>query len=189
MDVKNLYINIPIAAGIQCVRKIFEEYPDPKRPDEELLKLLEINLTRNDFTFNRNFYLQIKETAMGKKFAPAYANIFMANWEREAILKCNQKPAFYFRYLDDIWGIWTGSKREFEEILGGCKVFANSRVISAYRRKRNLKDFLVHAKSPSLVKEKTLLLDSQFVRLRFIKNNCNKTILKISQGFSPRSKY
>ena len=82
MDVKSLYTNIPIPAGIQCVKNILEKFPDPKRPDRQLLQLLEINLTRNDFVFNEQFYLQIKGTAMGKKFAPAYANIFMAKWRR-----------------------------------------------------------------------------------------------------------
>lgn len=117
MDVDNLYTNIPIQAGIECVRNIFQANPDPKRPDEELLKLLEINLTRNDFMFDNKFYLQIKGTAMGKKFAPAYANIFMANWEKEALAKCQQKPVCYLRYLDDVWGIWTGSEKEFEEFV------------------------------------------------------------------------
>lgn len=117
MDVDNLYTNIPIQAGIQCVKNIFGKYPDPKRPDAELLELLEINLTRNDFMFNGDFYLQIKGTAMGKKFAPAYANIFMANWEREVLHKCRKKPAYYLRYLDDIWGIWTESETEFEEFV------------------------------------------------------------------------
>lgn len=117
LDVESLYTNIPIAAGITCVKKIFEKYPDPKRPDEELLKLLEINLTRNDFMFNDKFYLQIKGTAMGKKFAPAYANIFMANWEAEVLLKCKKQPAYYLRYLDDIWGIWEGSEEEFVTFL------------------------------------------------------------------------
>ena len=37
-----------------------------KRPDKEILKLLEINLTRNDFQFDDKFYLQTKGTAMGK---------------------------------------------------------------------------------------------------------------------------
>lgn len=118
MDVDSLYTNIPIQAGIACVKNIFEKYPDPKRPDEELLKLLEINLTRNDFMFDDKFYLQIKGTAMGKKFAPAYANIFMAHWEEEALAKCKKKPACYLRYLDDIWGIWTGSETEFQEFVG-----------------------------------------------------------------------
>lgn len=340
MDVKNLYTNIPIKAGIQCVKNIFQEYPDPKRPDEELLKLLEINLTRNDFMFNGKFYLQIKGTAMGKKFAPAYANIFMANWEQEVFCKCNKKPTHYFRYLDDIWGIWMGSIGEFEEFvqvlsshdpsiqltyemnnqtidfldttvikgpnfasnskldikvffkptdthallhkdsfhpkhtfrgivksqilrfkrictteeyfyeavqtlfkslrqrgysrsflrncyktfqdrkerdggnsiplvttfssvgrllnnkfrsnfeetLGHSKVFPSLSVISAYRRNRNLRDILVQAKLPSLVREKQLKLDSQFSRLKFIKNNRNGTLHRISQGFSSRSR-
>ena len=114
MDVKSLYTNIPIPAGIQCVKNILEKFPDPKRPDRQLLQLLEINLTRNDFVFNEQFYLQIKGTAMGKKFAPAYANIFMAKWEEEVLDKCQIKPLYYFRYLDDIWGIWPGSESDFK---------------------------------------------------------------------------
>lgn len=116
-DVENLYTNIPIPDGISCIKKIFQKYPDPKRPDQELLKLLEINLTRNDFIFNGEFFLQIKGTAMGKKFAPAYANIFMANWEAEALSKCPKQPDCYVRYLDDIWGLWTGTIGEFEQFL------------------------------------------------------------------------
>lgn len=117
MDVESLYTNIPIEAGMNCVKQIFHKHPDPKRPDEELLKLLEINLCRNDFVFNGKYYLQIKGTAMGKRFAPAYANIFMANWEQEAFRNCKVRPAHYLRYLDDIWGIWTGSEQEFMEFV------------------------------------------------------------------------
>ena len=340
MDVDNLYTNIPIQAGIDCVKNIFNKYPDPKRPDEELLKLLEINLTRNDFMFNDKFYLQIKGTAMGKKFAPAYANIFMADWEDKAFLKCNKKPAYYLRYLDDIWGIWTGSEQEFDEfvntlnshdpsirlktqinkqtidfldttvfkgdnfttsfildikvyfkstdthallhknsfhprhtfkgivksqllrfkrictrhedfmeavkvlfkallkrgygrsflrhclktfqkrrernqdnliplittfsspskainrklktnfdnVLGHGVTIPTSEVISAYRRNKNLHDILIQAKLPPLISEKPLKLETQFSRLKFIKNNKEKTWIKIEQGFSPRTK-
>lgn len=117
MDVNSLYTNIDIQAGLNAVKKMFEKYPDPRRPDEELLQLLEINLTRNDFMFDGQFYLQIKGTAMGKRFAPAYANIFMANWEEEVFVKCQKKPLYYLRYLDDIWGIWEGSREDFEMFL------------------------------------------------------------------------
>lgn len=113
MDVASLYTNIGIDEGLAAVKKIFLKYPDPARPDEELLELLDINLRRNDFVFDGNFYLQIKGTAMGKKFAPAYANIFMAIWESDVFQKCERKPLYYFRYLDDMWGIWGGSKEEF----------------------------------------------------------------------------
>ncbi|KAL1024040.1 hypothetical protein UPYG_G00050640, partial [Umbra pygmaea] len=67
--------------------------------------------------FNGNYYLQIKGTAMGKKFAPAYANIFMAQWEASALASCSKKPLFYYRFLDDIWGIWTYSREDFDTFL------------------------------------------------------------------------
>lgn len=117
IDIDSLYTNIDIAAGLQAVREIFLKYPDANRPDKEILELLEINLRRNDFEFDGDFYLQIKGTAMGKRFAPAYANIFMAKWEAEALEKCPRKPLHYLRYLDDIWGVWTYSKPDFEEFI------------------------------------------------------------------------
>lgn len=117
IDIDSLYTNIDIAAGLQAVREIFQAYPDAERPDKEILELLEINLRRNDFEFDGDFYLQVKGTAMGKRFAPAYANIFMAKWEAEALEKCPRKPLHYLRYLDDIWGVWTYSKPDFEEFI------------------------------------------------------------------------
>lgn len=64
MDVENLYTNISIVAGIDCVSKIFKKCPDLKRPDEELLRLLEINLTSNDFVFNRTFGLNMERNGV-----------------------------------------------------------------------------------------------------------------------------
>ena len=117
MDVDALYTNIDIEEGINTIKNIFQQNPNIKRPDKELLELLKINLTRNDFLFHGEYYLQVKGTAMGKKFAPAYANIFMANWESSALASCAKKPLHYFRYLDDIWGVWTHSMEDFQTFL------------------------------------------------------------------------
>ncbi|XP_024859281.1 uncharacterized protein LOC112450144 [Kryptolebias marmoratus] len=117
MDIDSLYTNIDITEGISAIKNIFLKYPDSKRPEKELLELLEINLRRNDFEFDCQFYLQIKGTAMGKKFAPAYANIFMAHWETEALNKCTKKPLYYFRYLDDVWGVWPHTQQEFQHFI------------------------------------------------------------------------
>ena len=117
IDVDSLYTNIDTKAGLSTIKNIFQKYPDQNRPDQEILELLEINLTKNDFEFNGEFYLQIKGTAMGKKFAPAYANIFMADWEEKALAKCHNKPLLYLRYLDDVFGIWTYSEQEFLEFI------------------------------------------------------------------------
>lgn len=100
-DVDNLYTNIDIKAGLATVKKKIQKHPKD-RPDKQILQLLEINLTHNDFVFNEKFYLPVKGTAMGKRFAPSYANIFMANWEEEALAKCPKQPLHYLRYLGDL---------------------------------------------------------------------------------------
>lgn len=113
IDIDSLYTNIDTRLGLKAVQEIFVNYPDPTRPDEALLTLLELGLTRNDFQFDSKQYLQISGTAMGKKFAPAYANIYMANWETTVFSKCHKVPRVYIRYLDDIFGVWDHSEREF----------------------------------------------------------------------------
>lgn len=117
MDVKNLYINIDVHEGIQAVTKVMTENPDPNRPDKELLELLWINLTRNDFLFDDKYYLQTKGTAMWKKFAPAYANIFMSEWEKVALEKAEHRPMLYYRFLDDRWGVWTESEEKCNQFI------------------------------------------------------------------------
>ena len=114
LDVDSLYTNIDNKNGLTAVRKQFQNNPDPKRPDAELLDLLKISLENNDFTFNNEWFLQTHGTAMGKRFAPHYANIFLADWEAKALKKCPKKPLCYFRYLDDILLIWPHSRTEFD---------------------------------------------------------------------------
>lgn len=117
MDVESLYTNIDTTRGMQAVQQILEKYPNPGRPDTLLLELLHINLTCNDFLFDKQYYLQTKGTAMGKRFSPAYANIYMANWEASVFQKCTKLPLIYLRYLDDIWGIWTHSETDFQHFV------------------------------------------------------------------------
>lgn len=117
IDVDSLYTNIVTEEGINAVLNVFQKNPDGGRPDKEIIQLLEINLLRNDFQFNGEWFLQVKGTAMGKRFAPAYADIFMAEWETSALGTCDKKPLHYHRYLDDIWGVWTYSEEEFNHFL------------------------------------------------------------------------
>ena len=117
MDVSSMYTNIDNVTGLSAVRKAFHRNPDPDRPDEQILELLEICLSRNDFDFNGKTYLQTSGTAMGKRFAPSYANLFMAEWEREVLPLCPLNPLFYGRFLDDIFMVWTYSLEEFWEFF------------------------------------------------------------------------
>lgn len=117
LDVDSLYTNIDNQDGFEAVKESFNKNPDPKRPDKQILELLKICLENNDFTFNDEWFLQVGGTAMGKKFAPNYANLFMAKWEQEALSKCPKQPQFYLRYLDDIFIIWPHSREDFNNFF------------------------------------------------------------------------
>ena len=51
---------------------------------------------------------------MGRKYSPAYADIYLADWEETAFLKCPLRPLVYYRYLDDIFGPWDKSETDFQ---------------------------------------------------------------------------
>ena len=113
LDVESLYTNINNTEGLCAVEHMFQIHPDPKRSDKHISNLLKLCLENNDFEFNNEWFLQTSGTAMGKKFAPNYANLFLAKWEHEALAKCPKKPSCYFRFLDDIFIIWPHSKDDF----------------------------------------------------------------------------
>ena len=117
LDVESLYTNINIQDGIKAIRATVAKYPQFDRPDDILIKLLEISLKNNDFQLAEFWFLQIYGTSMGKIFSPHYADIFMAWFEQGALAKCNQKPYVYFRFLDDIFVVWTHTLEQFQTFL------------------------------------------------------------------------
>lgn len=128
IDIDSLYTNINTQMGLRVVSNIFQRYPDAARPDAAILRLLDICLVNNDFQFDNRFHLQMEGTAMGQRFTPSYANIYMSEWEREALAKCSLQPVFYLRFIDDIIGtrggyvptVRTHLEFDFREGRGGA---------------------------------------------------------------------
>ena len=112
MDVDNMYTNILTEDGMSAVKDSFPNYQD-RTLKHSAIKLLHLDLTTNDFMFNNQHFLQTRGTAMGRAYAPAYANIFMAKWEKGAMDKSPLKPKLYLRYLDDIFVIWSHGIQAF----------------------------------------------------------------------------
>ena len=55
---------------------------------------------------------------MGVDYAPHYADIYMAKFEKDALEKCPLKPHTYLRFLDDVFIIWTHGRKSFDTFLG-----------------------------------------------------------------------
>ena len=63
----------------------------------------------NYFWFEGEFYKQETGVAMGAKYAPSLANLFMAKWEEDVIYGVNvPELMLWARYIDDILLLWDG---------------------------------------------------------------------------------
>ncbi len=108
MDATSLYTNINHDEGMNATKGFLNNRPTDTKPSTDfLMNLINFILTCNCFRFKDNFYLQQKGTAMGTRMAPSYANLFMANFENNFLNSQHDKPLLWFRYIDDIFMIWT----------------------------------------------------------------------------------
>ena len=159
-DVSALYTNMHFKRTIDCVKKAFGQNPDPKRPDEAILKLLDISIKNNDFTFNGETFLQLCGTAMGKRYSPGLANLYLLELDDAAVggLKPEgTKPIIFIRYLDDIFFIWPGtvdSLKSFENYLNG--LIPDIKITFEYSKKEiSFLDVCVYAADDGSLKTKT----------------------------------
>ena len=79
--------------------------------------MLEFVLKNNYFEFNGNVKQQLSGTAIGTKRAPPYACIFIDKVETDFLESQKLKPMVWFRYIDDIFFIWTHCELELQRFL------------------------------------------------------------------------
>jgi len=109
-DATSMYTNIgtdisiaSIEASIQDnIQNIPHDFPT-----ELFLKILELVMKNNVFTFGGSYWLQLLGIAMGTPAACAYATIAYGQHENSVILQKYGDNLLYFKYyIDDIFGIW-----------------------------------------------------------------------------------
>ena len=125
LDVSSLYTNIPHNDGIDACRYFLEENNNNnhKYQIDCICNLIEVVLKNNFFQFGDKYYLQKMGTAMGSAMAPAYASLFMGKLEKEFLATCDLSPDVWYRFLDDIFMIWTHSLDELHEFIDKINSF------------------------------------------------------------------
>ena len=84
LDIRSLYTNISHKEGIEAVKQKLKK-SKPSISIKVILTFLKLILTLNNFGFNGINYLQKKDCAVGTKYVPSYANIFMCWFEKKFI--------------------------------------------------------------------------------------------------------
>ena len=146
MDVSSLYTNIDHEEGAEACFKKLEERKNKSIPSIVIKNLILMILKSNAFRFGNEYYRQITGTAMGTPMAPNYANLFMDNFEQNLLHDYSQKtglsPLVWFRFIDDIFFIWTGNKDSLDHFISFTQNYSkpknvnlklNSKFISAKR--------------------------------------------------------
>ena len=116
MDVVGLYPHIPHAEGLESMKVIVEDFQskfdvnEVSVTAEDLVILAKVILDNNYFEFDNNIYRQKLGTAIGTRFAPSFANMFMSRLEDNMLRECHSKPWVWWRFLDDIFFVWLHGK-------------------------------------------------------------------------------
>ena len=117
IDVVGLYPSIPHDQGLEAMKKALEGRMDKSVSTESLVKLADIVLKNNFFEHDSKIFHQKQGTAIGTKFAPSYAILFMGDFEEQALDGYHLKPWVWWRYIDDIFLVWEHGEESLMEFI------------------------------------------------------------------------
>ncbi|XP_053566937.1 uncharacterized protein LOC128656803 [Bombina bombina] len=213
LDVSSLYTVIPHASGIAAVAKCLRRIPYIGPLEEVLVTLLDMCLSENYFLFDKIYYLQISGTAMGSNVAPTLANLFMADYEVNAIRIFDKPEIKYCRYIDDLFLIWQDgpltldawivSLNEMKSTIRfssttsldmvdylDVRVFKKDTILgTTLYRKTTDRNSILHARSchqPNLVKNIPKAQFQRVMRNNTDKEKCSIQIEEMTQRFIER---
>ena len=115
MDVKGLYPSVPKKEGLDACKQALDNRPNPSIPTTDVLSMIRLVLENNNFSFNGKHYLQVEGTAIGSRLGMNYASTYLGVWEQQLLEQSSDKPHTYFRYVDDIWGIWLHGEKTLKK--------------------------------------------------------------------------
>ena len=85
------YTSIPHKEGLDTCRETLDTRGVIDPPTDDVINLINLELKRNNFTFDSTHYLQKHGTAMGTRMVPLYANLFMGQLERDLLQQVEKK--------------------------------------------------------------------------------------------------
>ncbi|CAF4753319.1 unnamed protein product [Rotaria sp. Silwood2] len=106
IDVVDLYTMIPQTEGVLAIKRMLD-YLKVKEIDglktETIIRLSRFVIKNNYFSYNGQYYHQIRGGAMGSPLTLTIANCCMFFLERDIVKQITNGGGFYLRYIDDIF--------------------------------------------------------------------------------------
>ena len=106
IDVSDLYTMIPQVEGVLSLKKMLD-YLQLKSiknlKTEAIIRLARFVMKNNYFSYNGQYYHQIRGGAMGSPLTLTIANCYMFFFEQDIIRQIHNSFGLYFRYIDDLF--------------------------------------------------------------------------------------
>ena len=118
-----LHPSIPHEARLKVLREVPDKREQHTVPTNELIRMADFVWKNNFFEFNGQIKQQISATTIGTKFAPLYACLFMDKIEMAFLETQELQPLVWFRYIDNIFFIWTHGEQELQTFLHSLNEF------------------------------------------------------------------
>ena len=115
VDVVGLYPSIPHGECLEAIKQALDRRENPEVATDTLVGLASLVFNNNYFEFNDKIYRPKLGTAIGTKFSPAYANLFVTQLEERLVDTSVEKPLIWMRYIDDIFFIWMYGEAKLKE--------------------------------------------------------------------------
>ena len=113
LDIENMFPSIDNTRGMQTIHQRLDQEENFPLPTEHIIEALEIILTSNSSKFNGKNYLQKNGTATGSKNSCSYSDLALEPIDEEifkAMTTIFKEIHTYYRYRDDCFLLWIGSK-------------------------------------------------------------------------------
>ena len=108
---------------VLTLRRFLETRDNKQISSDTLTELAEVVLKNNIFEFDEKTFKQKRGTGIITKFAPAYAILFMADFEEKRLESFEKKPIIWWRYIDDIFFIWKNGEESLKIFLEQVNMF------------------------------------------------------------------
>ncbi|CAF1406607.1 unnamed protein product, partial [Rotaria sordida] len=106
IDIVDLYTMIPQVEGVLLLKKMLD-YLKMKKVGglkiETIIRLSRFVMQNNYFSYDGQFYHQIRGGAMGSPLTFTMANCYMFFFERQIAKQIKNSGGLYFRYIDDLF--------------------------------------------------------------------------------------
>ncbi|XP_072420898.1 uncharacterized protein [Chiloscyllium punctatum] len=124
MDIQSLYTSIRHDQGLQALRFFLSRRPQQYPSTDTLIRLAELVLTLNNFSFESSYFLQTKGVAMGTHMGPSYACLFVGYVEQLIFRNyTGTTPHLFLRYIDDCIGATSCSREKVEQFVNFINTF------------------------------------------------------------------